>query len=360
MGFFDKKYCDVCGEKIGLLGNRKLSDGNLCKNCAAKLSPWFSERRSSTVEEIKQQLAYREQNQQALASFNPTRSIGKYYRVILDENAGTFVVSNARDYAAANPDIIRLDQVLDVNLDINESRSEKKETKDGKQVSYNPPRYEYSYNFYCTVRVNHPYFDDMKFLLNSGSVRTGEQSMTAASSSWRVRRPGISLGADRGFNEYQEYVSLGNEIKEALMQAHRGYGQQAGANPDIYGGPGGNQYGAGIGAGAMAGAFGGAAAGAAAAGAGFGAAAGAAGTAGIPAGMDPELANRIEKMRQFQNMTPEQQHEYLRKAQEEAMAAVAKYQGMTAGSKVTCPWCGAETTPDAAGNCEFCGGNVNE
>lgn len=40
MGFFDKKYCDVCGEKIGLLGNRKLEDGNLCKDCAAKLSPF--------------------------------------------------------------------------------------------------------------------------------------------------------------------------------------------------------------------------------------------------------------------------------------------------------------------------------
>lgn len=350
MGFFDKKYCDVCGEKIGLLGNRKLSDGNLCKNCAAKLSPWFSERRSSTVEEIKQQLSYREQNQQALASFNPTRSIGKYYRVLLDENAGTFVVTNARDYQAANPDILRLDQVLDVDLDINESRSEKKETKDGKQVSYNPPRYEYSYNFYCTVRVNHPYFDDMKFMLNSGSVRTGERSMTAASSNWRVSRPGLSLGADRGFNEYQEYVSLGNEIKEALMQAHRGYGQQAGANPNIYGGPGGNQYGAGVGAGAMAGAFGGAAA---------GLGAGAAGTAGIPAGMDPDLARQLEKMRQFQNMTPEEQAAYLKKAEEEARAAVAKQQGMTAGGKVTCPWCGAETTPDAAGNCEFCGGNVN-
>ena len=34
MGFFDKKYCDICGEKIGLLGNRKLEDGNLCKECA--------------------------------------------------------------------------------------------------------------------------------------------------------------------------------------------------------------------------------------------------------------------------------------------------------------------------------------
>ena len=42
MGLFDKKYCSICDEKIGLLGNRKLSDGNLCKDCAAKLSPWFS------------------------------------------------------------------------------------------------------------------------------------------------------------------------------------------------------------------------------------------------------------------------------------------------------------------------------
>ena len=62
MGLFDafkKKECSICGGEIGLLGNRKLEDGNMCKNCAAKLSPWFSERRSSTVEEIKAQLDYR-------------------------------------------------------------------------------------------------------------------------------------------------------------------------------------------------------------------------------------------------------------------------------------------------------------
>ena len=28
MGLFDKKICDICGEKIGLLGNRKLDDGD--------------------------------------------------------------------------------------------------------------------------------------------------------------------------------------------------------------------------------------------------------------------------------------------------------------------------------------------
>ena len=76
MGLFDKKYCDVCGEKIGLLGNRKLEDGNLCKECAKKLSPFFSERRNSTVAEIKEQLAYREANLDKVAAFTPTKVIG--------------------------------------------------------------------------------------------------------------------------------------------------------------------------------------------------------------------------------------------------------------------------------------------
>ena len=62
MGLFDRKYCDVCGEKIGFLGNRKLEDANLCRKCAAKLSPWFSGRRHTTLEKIREQLAWREEN----------------------------------------------------------------------------------------------------------------------------------------------------------------------------------------------------------------------------------------------------------------------------------------------------------
>lgn len=52
---FDKKTCDICGGEIGLLGNKKLEDGNCCKECAGKLSPWFNERRHSTVADIKAQ-----------------------------------------------------------------------------------------------------------------------------------------------------------------------------------------------------------------------------------------------------------------------------------------------------------------
>ena len=73
MGLFDKKNCDICGEKIGILGNRKLDNGNLCKKCAGKLSPWFEERRHSTVDDIKEQLDYREENKNAVRNFKITR-----------------------------------------------------------------------------------------------------------------------------------------------------------------------------------------------------------------------------------------------------------------------------------------------
>ena len=106
MGLFDKKYCDICGEKIGLLGNRKLENGNLCKNCAKKLSPWFSDRRNSTVEEIRAQLTYREENQEKVAAFHTTRTLGTNTKVLLDEDAGKFMVTRARDLQEANPDVL--------------------------------------------------------------------------------------------------------------------------------------------------------------------------------------------------------------------------------------------------------------
>ena len=28
---FEKKNCDICGNEIKFMGNRKLEDGNLCK-----------------------------------------------------------------------------------------------------------------------------------------------------------------------------------------------------------------------------------------------------------------------------------------------------------------------------------------
>ena len=220
MGLFDKKYCSICGEKIGFLGNRKLEDGNLCKNCSAKLSPWFSDRRSSTVEEIREQLAYREENRNAVAVLHVTRSYGEDMKVLIDEDAGKFIVTRARNYTDANPDVIDFSQVTGVDLDIDEERSEEYTTdKEDKRVSYNPPRYTFSYDFYVVIRVNHRYFDEMRFKLNSSSIET-----TPSGGVPLVRKPNPILNHD-----YKEYTAMGQEIKNTLTEARQRVRDEAAA-----------------------------------------------------------------------------------------------------------------------------------
>ena len=171
MGLFDKKFCSVCGEKIGFLGNRKLEDGNLCKDCANKLSPFFSDRRRSTVDDIKEQLAYREANQERVAEFNPTKVIGAATKIYFDEDKAQCLISSKRNWRDVNPDVMDFTQITGCDLDIDENRSElKRRDADGNTVSYNPPRYEYSYDFYLMVHVNSPWFHEIRFKLNEGEI----------------------------------------------------------------------------------------------------------------------------------------------------------------------------------------------
>lgn len=222
MGLFDKKYCDVCGEKIKLLGNRKLEDGNLCKNCAKKLSPWFSERRHSTLEEIKAQLAYREANQEDVRNFHVTRTLGKNMKVLIDEDARKFMVTDARNLEEENPDVLDFSMVTGCSLDIDESSSELYRQVGDKEESYNPPRYEYSYDFYFVINLNHPYFDEIRFRLNSSSVDTGQMRPGTTVTTQSNGLFGGSQMMTTGVSpEYNEYVTLGSEIKEALMNARQ-------------------------------------------------------------------------------------------------------------------------------------------
>ena len=235
MGLFDKKYCDICGEKIGLLGNRKLEDGNLCKDCAKKLSPWFSDRRRSTVEDIKGQLAYREENRERAAQFRTTRSFGVDRKVLLDEDDSWFTVTRARDLAEANPDILDFDAITGCRLDIDENRTELlREDADGKEVSYVPPRYEYSYEFEIIVSVRHPYFDEMRFRLNGSSV---ELETTAAQQRPRMGQPQTFRTAGRPDPEtcadYRKYRQMGEEICQALEQARSGGREAAHAAQEV-------------------------------------------------------------------------------------------------------------------------------
>lgn len=215
MGLFDKKYCDVCGEKIGMLGNRKLDDGNLCKDCAKKLSPWFEERRHSSVEDIKKQLAYREENKNRVRAFQITREFpSSTYHVYIDDMKGQFAISTAIN-ETINPDIVDLSQVISARVEpVQHEEEEKYRDKDGTMKSYFPPRYRYSYTYWMRIAVNSPWFDDMDFQMNTFEVK--EQ--------------------DRG--RMMEMENLGNQIVMALTGRTMGgaMGMQGGMpNQGIYG-----------------------------------------------------------------------------------------------------------------------------
>jgi len=167
---FDKKICDICGGEIGLLGNRKLEDGNLCKDCARKLSPFLTDRRQSTVAEIRQHLEYREMNQRVLLGIAPTRAFGQgSTKVYVDENRGAFFVTRESNYMAHNPDVFSVSQVIGVRPSIHENRTELyHHDREGRRVPYNPRRYQVDYRFNVEIDLNTPFCNRIDFEL-SGS-----------------------------------------------------------------------------------------------------------------------------------------------------------------------------------------------
>ena len=209
---FEKKNCAFCGKDIGLLGNRKLEDGNMCKACASKLSPWFSERRSSTVEEIRGQLEYRKENQEKLKSFHVTRTIGDDIKLLIDEDASLFAIQQERNLQEENPDIIAFSDVTGCTLDIEEDRYEiMKDDASGNEVSYSPKRYMNQYDFYITIHVNHPYFNEIRYKLNSSTVEIEEQEKNILSS--------LFLDTSKHNREYTHYLEMGEEIKNIFTKA---------------------------------------------------------------------------------------------------------------------------------------------
>ncbi len=171
------------------------------------------------MEEIKQQLAYRSDNKEKVARFKVTRSFGEYWRVLIDDTHRWFAVTHDRSLSEANPDILSFDDLTECRLDIDESSKElKRKNKNGDMGSYNPPRYEYSYDFDITLTVNNPYFDEMKFQLNPGSVEVVTESTKsfAGGLMGQLLNTGLN-GFDPSYNpDYRKYRQMADELVAAM------------------------------------------------------------------------------------------------------------------------------------------------
>jgi len=225
MGLFDrfkKQDCEICGKEVGMFGYKKLKDGEICKDCVKLLSPWFEDRKESTVAQIKEQLAYREKNAQELKNFEVSRAIGECYKMYIEEVDGVptrFFVYDGLDYQKHNPDIISFRDVIACVVDI-EARDEEimKEDEEGNSVSYNPPRYEHNYNFFVDLDIrNNPYFSHIRFDVNSETVTMESIGTTG-------NRPANAHISAREQKQYQKYEQMCKEIQEVVER-----GRQAGA-----------------------------------------------------------------------------------------------------------------------------------
>ncbi len=207
---FEKKICSVCGNEIRLLSNRKLEDGNLCKDCAGKLSPRLSDRRSMTVAQINEHLRYREENAVKLAGLHPDRILGGKTKIYLNTVRREFIVTNHTDWRSSGQDVISLDQVTDCTWDVKEHKKElTRKDEQGKQVSYQPPRYEYSYEFDITMQVDSPWFSQIEFEL---TTERPESRLKNAYREWQQKAEEICdvmMGRENGqaFHEAQQTPS---------------------------------------------------------------------------------------------------------------------------------------------------------
>lgn len=223
---FEKKECSICGGEIGLLGNRKLEDGNCCKNCAKKLSPWFEERRHSTVVQIREQLAYREKNARDLANFQVTRTIGEAYKMYIEEVDGVptrFFVTDAKEYMEKNPDIIAFQDVVSCVTDIEKRREEiKHKDSDGNMVSYSPPRYKVHHDFFIHMDIrNNPYFSHIRFYVNRGVVTLEITEGGFFGGLFGGSRTG-GIGSAREEQRFNEYENMCKTIEQAVQDGKMG------------------------------------------------------------------------------------------------------------------------------------------
>lgn len=137
---------------------------------------------------------------------------------MVDELGKRFVVTSSSDILKANPDIIPLSDVISCNLDLQVDDTElKKEDAQGKEVSYNPPRFCYSYNFYIEISVKHPWFSQIRFRLNSSDIEIVDEVTGMGAGMGRMMGSRRQSMVHPEYNmDYRKYQQMADEIVAVL------------------------------------------------------------------------------------------------------------------------------------------------
>lgn len=164
MALFEKKFCEICGEKARLLSRTAIEDGYICGDCRNKLSEFSDDFSNKTLDDIKEEMSFREENKKLFETFVETRAVGEHNEILVDEDHGWWVLADSNDYTDGNPDVFRCDEFI--RTDVREDFRTIQDDSDRDPNFHRPPR-EVLENLYFDVYVKHPYVNVVSFNLLS-------------------------------------------------------------------------------------------------------------------------------------------------------------------------------------------------
>ena len=132
-----------------------------------------------------------------------------------------FCVSQSEDYVKENADLVLFENVEEVIIDIEDQRCEVYEKDGENEVSYEPPRYDYSYEFRVSLLIkNTPWFDNIHFQLNRENPEIFGQEDMGGPNNVEAHAEVMEPTGDVFAVKYLRYKRMCNEI-EAMVN-HRG------------------------------------------------------------------------------------------------------------------------------------------
>ena len=145
-----QENCSVCSNKLTRFGSKVLKDGMLCRNCAKLASEWLEDTdfAEMTVEQIREHLAYRQENREKLAEFKGSKVVDGKYSLFIDDESKDFLISKRSDYVQDNADLLNINEIRKVRI-----VERKYLNKDGSDVC-------------VQLLLRHPQFSSLKFQVN--------------------------------------------------------------------------------------------------------------------------------------------------------------------------------------------------
>lgn len=227
--FFEKKNCDVCGRPIDHFTNTKIRDGNCCKACISRLSPWFTNYKSANVKSIKDQITYRAQMQNNSHNFYPSVEFQCSCILQIDENNSQFVLK--RTYHDQNLDYINCKDITNCDIDIKEHREEIKFMDSNDEIrSFTPSYYAYSYDIFIEIYTNIFYIPFIRFKVNPEIIKKHDDDVVDYSQDGLWNKIKDKINTERSFNgktsnkdevlfspEYIKYSGYANDIRNILL-----------------------------------------------------------------------------------------------------------------------------------------------